>query len=178
MTDGRFIVIEGLDASGKRTQATMLAERFEEAGETSRYAEFPTHQATPIGKVIDRYLQGDYDVPPEVRALLYAADRYQFAGEFRQFLADGGILVADRYSPSNYAFQTTEFGGEAFDAVVDWMRTVESRLPQPDQVILLDMPPGAARDLMTDREKDVHEADVQFQQRVLDSYRRLAEQED
>lgn len=177
MDDGLFVVIEGLDSSGKRTQSRRLVERLDEEGHDGRYHEFPTHQSTPIGKVIDRYLQGDYDVAPEVRALLYAADRYQFADEFERFLREGGVLVADRYSQSNLAFQTTEFDGGEWEDAVDWMRTVDSRLPQPDRVILLDLEPALARELMDD-DRDVHEDDAEFQRQVLENYRRLAREED
>ncbi len=129
-----------------------------------------------MGQVIDRYLQGSYDIDPEVRALLYAADRYQFMRDFQDFLDDGGVLVADRYSQSNLAFQTTAFEGEDWREVVDWMDTVESRLPDPDVVIFLDIPPEKARELMEDegKDQDVHEEDLEFQHRVLERYGRLA----
>lgn len=176
--DGLFVVIEGLDSSGKHTQAEHLAARLAEHGHDSRLVEFPTHQDTRIGRVIDDYLSGDYDVPPEVRALLYAADRYQYIDEFRDLLDRGGALVADRYSASNYAFQTTAFSGEAWDEMVSWMETVESRLPEPDITIFLDVDPATARSLMTDRERDVHEDDLDFQAAVAENYRDIADRED
>ncbi|MDY6776569.1 MAG: dTMP kinase [Candidatus Nanohaloarchaea archaeon] len=175
--DGTFVVIEGLDSSGKRTQAELLRDRLKEEGEEARYVEFPTHQETPVGKVIDRYLLGEYRVPEEVRVLLYSADRYQFREEFEEFLRGGGVLVADRYSQSNYAFQTTEFDGEEWEDAVEWMEEVDSRLPRPDIVILLDIPPEKARKLMEEdgKEQDMHEEDIDFQGEVLENYRRLAE---
>lgn len=172
--DGLFVVIEGLDSSGKHTQADLLVDRLEAADESAKMVEFPTHGETRIGRVIDDYLHGDYDVAPEVRALLYAADRYQYAAMFREFLADGGVLVADRYSASNYAFQTTHLEGGEWEDLLAWMETVESRLPEPDLTIFLDVDPATARSLMADRDRDVHEDDLDFQEAVAANYRRLA----
>ncbi|MDY6769690.1 MAG: dTMP kinase, partial [Candidatus Nanohaloarchaea archaeon] len=140
-SSGALVVIEGLDASGKRTQAERLVRRLDTAGQDAEYIEFPTYDRTRIGSLIEQYLDGGYDAPPEVAALLYAADRYQMADELEAFMADGGVVVADRYSPSNYAFQAAAADDPA---MLDWMQDVERRLPQPDLVILLDIPPETA----------------------------------
>lgn len=178
--DGTFIVIEGLDASGKATQAERLVERLERKGEDVRHVAFPAYD-TAFGSLVRNYLDGEYgdkdELPVELRALLYAADRYQFKHDFAEFLAAGGVIVADRYSQSNYAFQTVDAHPEERDALVDWMKTVEARLPQPDVHIFLDTPPEVARDLMADRERDQHEADLAFQRKVYERYRELAEED-
>lgn len=179
-TGGTFIVIEGLDASGKATQAERLVERLEREGEDVRHVAFPAYE-TAFGGLVRDYLKGAYgdrgDLPVELRALLYAADRYQFKHDFSGFLDQGGVIVADRYSQSNYAFQTVD-AGEEQDALLEWMRAVESRLPQPDAHILLDTPPETAQELMKDRDKDQHEADRAFQRKVYQRYRALAAEED
>lgn len=174
---GLMVAVEGLDASGKRTQATRLVERLEADGHAAQYIEFPTYDRTRIGQLIEEYLDGEYDVPPEVRALLYSADRYQLADRLEAFIAEGGVLVADRYSPSNYAFQGVAMGDA--DAV-DWMEAVDARLPRPDIVILLDIPPETARELMVadEKEQDVHEDDLAFQRQVAERYRDLADERD
>ncbi|MDY6766537.1 MAG: dTMP kinase [Candidatus Nanohaloarchaea archaeon] len=150
--------------------------RYDARGTDAEYIEFPTYDRTRIGALIQQYLDGNYDVPPEVAALLYAADRYQMADEIRSVMAGGGVVVADRYSQSNYAFQAAAAGDDT--SMLDWMQQVESRLPQPDLVILLDIPPETARELMRDerKEQDVHEEDLAFQRRVADRYRELARQ--
>lgn len=178
--DGTFIVIEGLDASGKATQAERLVERLEQEGEDVRHVAFPAYE-TAFGSLVRDYLKGAYgdkeELPVEIRALLYAADRYQFKHDFSTFLDEGGVIVADRYSQSNYAFQTVD-AGEEQDALLEWMKRVESRLPQPDAHIFLDTPPTVARKLMADRDKDQHEADLAFQRKVHERYRELATEED
>lgn len=176
--DGLFIVIEGLDASGKATQTQLLVDRLEGAGETVRKVEFPAYD-TPFGRLVRKYLDGEYgdkqDIPVEVRALLYSADRYQFKDDFSSFLDDGGVLVADRYSQSNYAFQSAATDDD--DALVDWMQQVDARLPQPDIVFFLDVPPSQTAQLMANRDQDQHEADTAFQRQVYERYTALAEQE-
>ncbi|MCJ7478936.1 MAG: dTMP kinase [Candidatus Nanohaloarchaeota archaeon QJJ-7] len=174
--EGNLIVIEGLDSSGKGTQAKILVERLEERGEEARYIEFPTYDRTKIGDLIEEYLDGDYEVPHEVRALLFAADRYQMKESFEEDMENGGVIVADRYSQSNYTFQSGDGGWEEN---VEWMQEVESRLPQPDIVLLLDIPPEKARQLMEKREeKDVLEQDLEFQRTVAERYRKLAGEND
>lgn len=179
MDDGLFIVLEGLDASGKRTQAERLVDRFETDGKEARYIEFPTYGETRIGELIDEYLSGGFEAPEEVVSLLYAADRYQFREQFEEFLDSGGVIVADRFSPSNYAFQTARTPESERSDMVGWMKSVESRLPEPDLVIFLDIPPQNARELMEEdgKDPDVHEEDLAFQRKVAERYRELAEEE-
>ncbi len=176
--DGLLIVIEGLDASGKRTQAERLVQRLDVEGNDAEYIEFPTYDRTRIGSLIQQYLEGDYDVPPEVAALLYAADRYQMADEIRDVRDRGGVIVADRYSQSNYAFQAA--AADDGDEMLAWMRDVERRLPQPDLVVLLDIPPQTSRELMQEdgKDQDVHEEDLAFQQDVAEQYEQLAAEND
>lgn len=180
MTDGAFIVVEGLDASGKHTQAVRLADRIREHGRDVKQVEFPAYD-TPFGRLVKDYLDGAYgdreDVPFEVRSLLYAADRYQFRDEFDRFLGDGGVIVADRFNQSNYAFQTA--GADEADARdrLTWMKEVESRLPEPDLVIFLDVPPRITAGLMAERDQDQHESDRDFQRQVYERYMALAEEE-
>lgn len=187
--DGLFIVIEGTDASGKETQARRLTERLEDRGLDVRYAEFPAYNSQ-FGQLVAEYLRGEYgdmdDIPVEIRSLLYSLDRYQFKHEYRDFLEDGGVLISNRYSQSNYAYQSVEADPEEQDELVQWMKQVDSRLPQPDHVFFLNLPIQVAKQFMEekgDREylngenKDIHEKDTDFQQQVAQRYLDLAEQD-
>ncbi len=177
--DGTFVVIEGLDAAGKATQTRRLVHRLRDAGEDVHWVEFPAYD-TDFGQLVRRYLDGGFgdkdEMPVEVRALLYSLDRYQFKDEFRELLGDGGVLVADRYSQSNYAFQSAEAAADDRAALADWLQAVDSRLPQPDRVIFLDVPPRVALDQLGD-DADQHEADRAFQEQVYDRYLALGERE-
>jgi dTMP kinase len=174
---GKFIVIEGLDASGKATQSGFLAERFREEGEEVRQVEFPAYD-TEFGSLLRDYLDGELgqkeELPSEIRSLLYSLDRYQFKKEFREFLKDGGVLIADRFSQSNYAFQSADSNEP--EEMTEWMAKVDSRLPQPDEVIFLDVPPEKTAELMEDREKDMYEDNLEYQRKVYRRYLELAEE--
>lgn len=184
---GKFIAIEGVDSSGKKTQAQRLARRLKEEGANVKYVEFPSYEDTELGKLVSRFLRGEFgdrsDVPVEVMSMFYAMDRYQFKQEYQEFLENGGTIVANRYSQSNLAFQTAELEGEAFDEMVSWLKNLESRLPQPDRVFVLDVDPVKAQSLMAEKdlreylkgeEKDINEEKLGFQEKVAENYLRLA----
>jgi len=186
-SNGLFLTIEGIDSSGKETQAKRLVDKLKEKFDNVKYVEFPTYDSN-FGQLVGRYLRGDYgkieDMPKEIVSLLFALDRYQYQQEFEKFLQEGGILVANRYSQSNYAFQAAKCSAETRDEFLQWITEVESRLPQPDRVLLLDVPPRIARKLLKNRKKqkylenetdnvDIHEENLKLQQQVAQVYRRL-----
>lgn len=174
---GKFIVVEGLDASGKATQAELLANRFKSTDHNVKKVEFPAYK-TEFGQLVRNYLDGKLgekeELPPEIRSLLYSLDRYQFKHEFADFLANGGVLVSDRFSQSNYAFQSAT--AENSESMTEWMKAVDSRLPQPDEIIFLDVPPEVTAGMMAERRKDIHESDIEYQKKVYERYLELAEQ--
>ncbi len=188
--NGVFVVVEGGDASGKKTQAEELVKRLQAEGYEVKYADFPAYEST-FGKLVAKYLRGEYgdmdDVPVEIRSLLYSLDRYQFKHEYQEFLDNGGILVSNRYSQSNYAYQSVNAENGEKDELVAWMKHVDSRMPQPDHVFFLHLPVYVAQSFMQQKklraylkgeEKDIHEKDVAFQKAVTNRYLELAEQHD
>src|SRR5919108_668933 len=97
---GKLIAFEGLDQSGKETQAQQLRERLREAGHKVRLLSFPDY-GTSIGEEIARALQGERDYGPEVMQLLYVANRYERKEEIIRWLERGLILICDRYTSSS-----------------------------------------------------------------------------
>lgn len=185
---GSFVVIEGIDSSGKKTQSKRLVEKLEDKGEEVKYVEFPTYEDTEFGKLVSKFLRGEFgdreDVPIEVMSMIYAMDRYQFKQDYEEFLEEGGVIVANRYSQSNIAFQTAEYEGTEFEDMVEWIEKLESRLPQPDQVFVMDIDPLKAQELMAQKdlreylqgeEKDINEEKLEFQRNVAENYLQLAE---
>lgn len=185
---GNFIVIEGIDSSGKKTQSERLVERLEESGEKVKFVEFPTYEDTEFGGLVSKFLRGEFgdrdEVPVEIISMIYAIDRYQFKKEYYDFLNEGGIIVANRYSQSNIAFQTAEYEDKEFDELKGWIKNIESRLPQPDMVFVLDIDPLKAQELMEKKDlreylkgeqKDINEEKLEFQRKVADNYMELAE---
>src|SRR5712675_1747718 len=98
-----LIAFEGLDQSGKETQAQQLRERLREAGRKVRLLSFPDY-GTSIGEEIARALAGEREYGPDVMQLLYVANRYERKADLRRWLEGGLILVCDRYLASSIAY--------------------------------------------------------------------------
>ena len=124
---GFLIAIEGLDQSGKQTQAQLLRDWLRGEGHKARLVSFPDY-GTSIGEEIARALQGERDYGPDVMQLLYSANRYERKGDIERWLAGGLILVCDRYVASSIAY------GEAHDLDPAWLAEVSKdrldRLPK------------------------------------------------
>jgi dTMP kinase len=163
---GLLVAFEGLDQSGKQTQAERLRDRLTAAGRTVRLLSFPDYD-THIGQEIGRALRGERDYGADVMQLLYVANRYEWKPEIERERVAGTILVCDRYLASSIAY------GEAHGLDGAWLRQMQNYLPQPDLTILLDMPPDvSARRKTADRDK--YERDLALLARVRDSYLRQA----
>lgn len=166
MARGILIAFEGLDQSGKETQAARLRERFREAGRTVRALSFPDYD-TPIGREIRAALSGEREFAPDTLQLLYIANRYEYREQIEQWLAAGDIVVCDRYCASTIAY------GESHGLDAVWLRDTQRHLPQPDATFLLDIAPEEAVRRKADG-RDKFERDLDLLARVRESYRRQA----
>jgi dTMP kinase len=163
---GLLIVFEGLDQSGKQTQAEGLRDRLVAAGRLVRLLSFPAYD-THIGTDIGRALHGERDYGPDVMQLLYVANRYELKPLIERERDRGTIMVCDRYLASSIAY------GESHGLDGGWLRDIQRHLPQPDLTILLDIAPEvSARRKVVDRDK--YERDLVLLARVRDSYLRQA----
>jgi dTMP kinase len=163
---GLLVAFEGLDQSGKQTQAERLKAAVEARGRTCVLLDFPSYE-TPIGNEIDQALHGARDYPPDVMQLLYVANRYEKKPQIEQQLDDGTVIVCDRYLASSIAY------GEAHGLDAAWLRDIQRYLPPPDLTILLDIAPETAAGRKTTN-RDKYERDLALLSRVRDSYRRQA----
>jgi dTMP kinase len=163
---GLLIAFEGLDQSGKQTQAEMLRGRVVEAGRLVRLLSFPAYD-TPIGTEIGKALQGDRDYGPDVMQLLYVANRYEYKPQIARELERGTVLICDRYLASSVAY------GDAQGLDPEWLLDVQKHLPQPDLTFLLDIEPAVSARRKT-TERDRYERDLALLARVRDSYLRQA----
>src|SRR4026208_243966 len=127
---GHIIAFEGLDQSGKQTQAEMLRDRLKHDGFKSRLESFPDY-ATSIGEEIARALQGEREYGPDVMQLLYVANRYERKPDLERWLEGGLILVCDRCLASAVAY------GEAQGLDPAWLAEIQKFLPMPWLTILL-----------------------------------------
>lgn len=176
-----FIVLEGIDSSGKKTQINLLYKKLKKEGFSPELLEFPTYEKSPYGELVGKYLRGELgkknEIAPEIPSLLYAIDRYQFKDELFDKLIKGKILIADRYLQSNIGFQAAKFEGQARFTFIDWLEEVESRMPQADIVIFLDIPPEVSKQLMKGEKKDIYEKDLGYQKKVRETYLQTAKRE-
>ena len=164
---GLLIAFEGLDQSGKQTQAEMLRDHLKSTGRKARLVSFPDY-GTSIGEEIARALQGERDYEPDVMQLLYVANRYERKPDLHRWMDGGLILVCDRYAASSIAY------GEAQGLEPGWLAEIQKFLPPASVTILLDIAPETAvRRKALDRDR--YERDLAMQARVRESYQRQAE---
>jgi dTMP kinase len=163
---GRLIAFEGLDQSGKQTQAELLRDRLKADGHKSRLVSFPDY-GTSIGEEIARALQGEREYGADVMQLLYVANRYERKPDLQRWLDGGLVLVCDRYRASSVAY------GEAFGLDPAWLAEIQKFLPTASLTILLDIAPEtAAKRKSADRDR--YERDLALLARVRESYQRQA----
>ena len=163
---GFLIAFEGLDQSGKQTQAELLRDRLKQDGHKARLESFPDY-ATSIGEEIARALAGEREYGADVMQLLYVANRYERKPDLQRWLDGGLVLVCDRYRASSVAY------GEAFGLDAEWLSEMQRFLPAPALTILLDIAPETAVQRKA-VDRDRYERDLALQGRVRDSYKRQA----
>lgn len=173
---GKLIVIEGLDGSGKGTQAKLLAESLAREGVPVRKISFPDY-ASDSSALVKMYLNGEFgtnpgDVNAYAASAFYAVDRFaSFKKDWGKFYQEGGVIVADRYTTSNAVHQCSKLPEAQWDAYLDWLFHFEYSLmgiPQPDAVVYLKVDPAVSQKLMTGRysgdesKKDIHEGNLDY----------------
>ena len=170
---GKLIIFEGLDGSGKGTQAELACQNLHSKGYDPLKISFPDYDS-PSSALVKMYLAGQFgDKPDDVNAYaassFYAVDRYAgYKSDWGKFYEEGGILIADRYTTSNAVHQGGKLEGKAREEFFSWLYDLEFNrmgLPKPDLVLWLDMPVEIAETLMRRRERDtstkadIHERD-------------------
>ncbi|MBN1186043.1 MAG: dTMP kinase [Bacteroidales bacterium] len=185
----RFIVLEGLDGSGKSTQVELFQDYLKYNKIPFRYLHFPRTDSPVYGELVAMFLQGKFGaldkVDPYLVALLYAGDRMDASEMIRSWLAEGLLVLVDRYVFSNIAFQCAKLTNkDEQEKLRKWILHLEyayHKIPSPDLNILLTVPfaftevnltqrrSGSDRDYL-DGADDIHEADLEFQKRVREAY--------
>lgn len=172
---GRLIVIEGLDGSGKATQATRITDALRNRGEAVTAISFPDY-ASRSSTLVRMYLAGEIGDVGEVNAYaassFYAADRYiSYVTNWKKQYLAGHTIVADRYTTSNAVHQMAKLPKSEWDSFLDWLYQNEferMELPRPDVVVYLDMHPAASRKLLHKRyggdvaKQDIHERNLNY----------------
>lgn len=174
--NGRLIVIEGLDGSGKATQAARLTDALNAQGKDVKQISFPDY-ASDSSALIKMYLGGKFgshpdDVNAYAASTFYSVDRYaSYKTNWGDFYRRGGIVVSDRYTTSNAVHQCSKLPREQWPAFLDWLFDFEYNkigIPVPDRVVYLEADPAVSQGLMTARykgdesKKDIHEKDLAY----------------
>jgi dTMP kinase len=165
---GLLIAFEGLDQSGKQTQAESLRDYFASKGRDCRLLSFPEY-TTPIGMEIHRALHGEREYAADTLQLLYIANRYEHRAAIESMIDAGVVIVCDRYVASSIAY------GEAQGLDAGWLADVQRFLPAPDLTIVLDIAPETAVQRKA-AGRDRYERDLALLSRVRDSYHRQSQQ--
>ena len=176
MSKGKLIVLEGLDGSGKATQAKLLAEHLAAQGVPVQKITFPDY-ASDSSALVKMYLAGQFgqhpdDVNAYAASSFYAVDRYaSYKTSWGSFYEQGGVIIADRYTTSNAVHQASKLPEGEREAFLDWLFDLEYRLlglPEPDLVLYLDMPTEITEKMLRQREQaagthaDIHEQDEAY----------------
>jgi dTMP kinase len=193
----KLFVIEGVDGSGKSTQIKLLKEYFSKKGYNCEYLHFPRTEAPYFGELIARFLRGEFgslnEVDPYLVAMLYAGDRKDAAEDIRNWLNNKSMVLLDRYTYSNIAYQCAKFESQtAQDRLMKWILTLEFdhfAIPRPDLNIFLDVPftftehklsntrTGDDRSYLNGN-RDIHEENMSFQKKVRGIYLKVSRLDD
>lgn len=161
---GLLVAFEGLDQSGKQTQAEGLRDFIQAQGRECTLLSFPDYD-TAIGSEISKALHGGRDYAADTLQLLYVANRYEKRAMIQTLLASGTTIVCDRYMASSIAY------GEAQGLDAGWLSDVQRFLPPADLTIVLDIAPETAVQRKT-ANRDRYERDLALLSRVRQSYLR------
>lgn len=192
----KVFVIEGVDGSGKSTQIRLLNDYFTGRGQRCEYLHFPRTGAPYFGELIARFLRGEFgslsDVNPWLVAMLYAGDRKDASEIIDGWLKTGSIVLLDRYTYSNIAYQCAKLSSDQEqEKLMKWILDLEFShfgIPRPDLNFFLDVPfsfteknlsisrMGDDRDYLNGT-KDIHEESLLFQKKVRDMYLKVSEKD-
>ncbi len=185
MKKGKFIVLEGLDGSGKATQADLLIEVLKKKGKDVEKIDFPQYGEKSSG-IIKEYLSGKYggakEVGPKIASIFYACDKYDGSFKIKKWIAEGKFVIADRYVSSNVAHQGGKIESQAErKKFIKWVYELEYDLfgiPKPDKVVFLKTTPEfSIKALKEKKKKDIHEKDKEHLRGAYEVYNYLAENE-
>jgi len=155
---GKFVVIEGVDGSGKTTQFNLLLERLKKKYKKILVADFPRYYDSVWGKMVGEFLNGKYgkfeSVDPLLTVLPYMIDQYTWGRDIgKKWIDKGGTVVSNRYFTSN-VHQIAKLKGRARKMYRDWLWPTgykELGIIKPDLVIFLDVPPKISLKLIKEK---------------------------
>lgn len=183
-----IVAIEGIDASGKRTQAQMLKNKADKYGIKSAIISFPRYRETLFSESVAEYLNGGFgsldSVSPYFAALLFAGDRFESRPYLMELMNSHDLVILDRYVSSNLAYQAARIGDERKVDFINWLSRIEYEiynLPKADLTIWLEVPLAIVSKLLLNRPQkdytsekiDIHEREISYLNTCNKVYRML-----
>ena len=184
-----FVVIEGLDGSGKSTQIGLVRNFLENKKIPFHYLHFPRTSSPPFGELIAEFLRGDFgeitQVHPKLVAAIYALDRMDAKDQMDKWLQNNELILCDRYVYSNIAFQCAKLNEiSEREQLASWIKEIEYtyfQIPKPGLSVYLNVPFSfIAQNLSVTRlgedrgylagKSDIHEMNLDFQKKVHEAY--------
>lgn len=190
---GKLVVMDGTDGSGKGTQTELLLKYLDDHDISNKYIDFPRYYTSFHGKMVGKFMSGELgsldEVSPYLASLIYALDRLTARDELVDWLDEGNLVVANRYTTSSFAFQTVRVKKSEREEFLKWLYNMEykeHKLPKEDLVLFLYVPVEVSQKLLdkkkkttrkyltNGKKKDINESDVSYQSQVLKMYLELA----
>ena len=174
--NGRLIVFEGTDGSGKATQSRLLCEHLQRESIPYKNITFPRY-GKPSAAMVQEYLDGNLgrrpgDVNAYAASSFYAVDRYaSYKTGWGEFYREGGLVLSDRYTTSNAVHQCSKLPPMHWDGFLNWLFDFEYKkfgIPAPDAVVYLAVDPEVSQRLITERyhgdesKRDIQERDAEY----------------
>lgn len=181
MKKGFLIIIEGIDGSGKSTQVELLASQ----GLALQVISFPRYEDNIYGRLIKRYLEGEFGdintVNPYLMALSFAGDRFLAKPSIEKWLSEGKVVIANRYVSSSKAHMGANLPEDKRDKFIRWLDELEYKtngMPKEDLTILLSVDPKVGQqNVLGKKGSDIHEENLRHLEKANKIYLQLAEKE-
>ncbi|MCA9388802.1 dTMP kinase [Candidatus Berkelbacteria bacterium] len=181
---GKFIVIDGVDGTGKQTQSKVLRESLEAKGLKVAQIDFPGYERNLSGRELKKYLRGDYGgaVHPKLASYLFAVDRYEDKDKLKNLIAENDIVIADRYIISNIAYQSAKLPKSERAEFRDWLSKLEYDILgayREDLVVFFSLSERAWERLLkkratkTGKARDIYEKNQAYLKEVFAEYKNL-----
>ncbi|MBD3672383.1 MAG: dTMP kinase [Planctomycetaceae bacterium] len=189
-SDNVLVAIEGIDGSGKGTQARRLTQTLSDQGRRVELLSFPRYDDTFFGRTVGRFLNGEFgslsEANPFLVSLLFAGDRFESRELLREKMESNDLVILDRYVASNIAHQGSKLPVEQQPSLIEFVQTLEYEiygLPRATLNVLLDLPAETAQELIgrknarsyTEQSHDLQEADRDYLESVRQTYLTVAE---
>lgn len=181
-SQGKLLVFEGVDGSGKTTQVDLLSKYLEEQKIPFEVVSFPQYGKNEYANQIYDYLSGKFgklnEIDPHTIAKIYASDRKTVKKDLKKWLETGKLVIANRYISSSKAHlgaNLDEDKRKEFIECLDRLEYMENEMPREDLTILLDIDPKIGQqNVQIEQKPDIHQDNLRHQKLAREIYLELA----